>query len=132
MIIIYKMDVLNLAKFTVKHLCRSLLIIKLQASGQHLYQEDASALVFSCKFWEISTNSLFTEPLDDYLIWKSLFSSACNFAKKGTPAQFFYYEFCQFFGRLLLSICLSVCQEHFKLNARRMRATILWSLTSSA
>ena len=55
---------------------------------------------------------------------ESLFQSACNFVKKETAEQFFSYEFCEFSERLLLSIAI-ICQEHFKLNVRRIKATVV-------
>ena len=42
------------------------------------------------------------------------FKSTCNFPKKGTSAQLFSYEFCEFSGRLLLNIVI-ICKEHFKM-----------------
>ena len=42
----------NFAKFTVKHLCQSLFLIKLQTGG-----------LFSCEFFEIFKNTVFTEHL---------------------------------------------------------------------
>ena len=55
---------------------------------------------------------------------ESLFQSACNFVKKETAEQFFSYEFCEFSERLLLSIAI-ICQEYFKLNVRRIKATVV-------
>ena len=46
----------NFAKFTEKHLCQSLLLIKLQ-----LYQKKTLAQGFSCEFCEISKNIFFKE-----------------------------------------------------------------------
>ena len=62
-------------------------------------------------------------------VLESLLYLACNFLKK-TLAQLFFYKFCEFSEWLLLSIAI-ICQEYFKLNVRRIRATIFWSLTSS-
>ena len=45
----------NFAKFTGKHLCQSLFLIKLQALSL--------AEVLPCEFWEISKNTFFTEDL---------------------------------------------------------------------
>ena len=57
-------DVLRtLAKFTGKHLCQSLFLIKIQASGLQLYQKENLAQVFSCEFCQISKNTFFTEHL---------------------------------------------------------------------
>ena len=56
-------------------------------------------------------------------------SAAWNFVEKGTPAQFFSHKFCEFSGRLLLSIA-TICQEHLKLNMRRM-TNLLISMTSA-
>ena len=72
----------NFGKFTGKHLCLSLLLIKLQASGLQLYKEETLAQVFFCEFCEIST-PFFTEHLPWLLlkinkIWKLLI----KFAKK--------------------------------------------------
>ena len=55
-------------------------------------------------------------------VLESLFYSACNFVKK-TLAQLFFCKFCEFSEWLLLSIAI-ICQEYFKLNMRRIRATI--------
>ena len=56
------------------------------------------------------------------IVLESLFLLACNFVKKETPAQLFSYKFCEFSGRLLLSIAIMWN------NVGRMRATIFWSL----
>ena len=45
----------NFTKFTGKHLCQSLFLIRLQ--------KETLAQVFSCNFCEISWNTFFTEPL---------------------------------------------------------------------
>ena len=42
----------NFAKFTGKHLCQNL-----------FYKKEALAQAFSCEFWEISKNAIFTEQL---------------------------------------------------------------------
>ena len=39
------------------------LLIKLQVSGLQFYLKDTSAQVFSCEFWKISKNTIFTEHL---------------------------------------------------------------------
>ena len=59
-------------------------------------------------------------------VLESLFYLACNFVEK-TLAQLFFYKFCEFSEWLLLSIAI-ICQEYFKLNVRRIRATIFWHL----
>ena len=43
-----------------------------------------------------------------------LFQSNCNFAKRETSAQLFSCEFCEFSGRLLLSIAI-IRKEHFNM-----------------
>ena len=65
----------NFAKLTEKHLCQSLFLIKLQASGQglfliklqasglQLYLKEALAQVLFCKFCEISKNTFSKEHL---------------------------------------------------------------------
>ena len=50
----------NVAKFTGKHLCQSLLLTKLQAGVLH---NETLAQVFPCEFCEISKNTFFTEHL---------------------------------------------------------------------
>ena len=50
----------NFAKFTRKHLCRSLFLIKLQTACNFIKKETL-AKVFSCEFCEISKNTFFTE-----------------------------------------------------------------------
>ena len=47
----------NFTKFTGKHLCQRLFLIKLQALGLQLYQNEFLAQVFSCEFREISKNT---------------------------------------------------------------------------
>ena len=88
----------NFAKFTGKHLCQSLFLIKLQASGLqqacNFIKKKTLAQVFSCEFCEISKNTFFTEHL-----WTtaSVFSrrsqpAACNTIKKETIIQVFSCE----------------------------------------
>ena len=50
----------NLTKFTAKHLCQSLCFNKV--AGLRLWGETL-AQMFSCEFWEISQNNVFTEHL---------------------------------------------------------------------
>ena len=45
----------NFAKFTEKHLCQSLFLIKLQACN--FIKKEALVQVFSCEFCEISKNT---------------------------------------------------------------------------
>ena len=47
----------NFTKFTGKHLCQSLFLIKLQASGLELYLKRESGTGVSCEFCEISKNT---------------------------------------------------------------------------
>ena len=47
----------NFTKFTRKHLCQSLFLIRLQASGLQLYQKETLVQVFSCKYCEIFKNT---------------------------------------------------------------------------
>ena len=56
----------NFGKFTGKHLCQSLFLIKLQTLGL----KETLAQVFSCEFCEISKNNLFhkTPPGDCFCI----------------------------------------------------------------
>ena len=49
----------NFTKFIRKHLCQSLFLIKLQAQACNLIKKETPALVFSCKFCEISKNNFF-------------------------------------------------------------------------
>ena len=51
----------NFAKFIWKHLCQSLFFNKVEAFN--FIEKDTLAQVFSCKFWEISKNTFFTEHL---------------------------------------------------------------------
>ena len=53
----------NFVKFTGKHLCRGLFLIKLQAWGLQLYKKETPAQVFSCKFCKISKNTFFVQDL---------------------------------------------------------------------
>ena len=53
----------NFAKFTAKHLCWSLFLIKLKASGLQLCSKEAPAQVLSCELCEIFQHTLFTEQL---------------------------------------------------------------------
>ena len=46
-----------ITKFTGKHLCQSLFLIKLQASACNFSKKEALAQVFSCEFYEISKNT---------------------------------------------------------------------------
>ena len=58
-----KGDLRNLTKFTGKHLCQSLFLIKLQAWGLQLYYKwDLNTGVF-CEFCEVSKNIFFKEHL---------------------------------------------------------------------
>ena len=50
----------NFEKFTGKHLCQSLFLIKLACN---FVMKEALAQVFSCEFCEISKNTFFTEHL---------------------------------------------------------------------
>ena len=61
--VFYKKGVLrNFSKFTGKHLCQRLFLIKLQAAWNFIKKESLTQ-VFSCEFWEISTNTFFRTPL---------------------------------------------------------------------
>ena len=63
----------NFVKFTGKHLCRGLFLIKLQAWGLQLYKKETPAQVFSCKFCKISKKYFFyTTPLDDCFWFNSI------------------------------------------------------------
>ena len=54
----------NVAKFTRKHLCQSLLLIKLQAWSLQLYiKKEILVQVFSCEFCQISKNTFCTDYL---------------------------------------------------------------------
>ena len=55
--------------------------------------------------------------------------ATCNYVLKGAPAQLFSYIYCELSGQMLLIIAI-ICQEHFKLNVRRM--TYLLILMTSA
>ena len=62
--VVYKKSGLkNFAKFTGKHLCQRLFLIKLQGSDLQLYLKKALAQVFSCEFCEIFKNIFYTEHL---------------------------------------------------------------------
>ena len=49
----------NFAKFTGKHLCQGLFLIKLQAEAYNFIKKETLAQVFSCEFCEISKNTFF-------------------------------------------------------------------------
>ena len=51
------------AKFTGKHPCQSLFLIKLQVEACNFIKKETLAQVFSCEFCEISKNTFFTEHL---------------------------------------------------------------------
>ena len=51
----------NFAKFTGKHLCKSLFLLQPQACN--FIKKETLAQVFSCEFCEISKNTFFTEHL---------------------------------------------------------------------
>ena len=53
----------NFTKFTGKHLCQSLFLIKLQAWDLQLIEKETLAQVFSCKFWKTCKSTFFTEHL---------------------------------------------------------------------
>ena len=54
----------NFTKFTGKHLCQSLFFNKV--AGLRPIKKETLAQVFSCEFYEISKNNVFTEHL-----WKT-------------------------------------------------------------
>ena len=65
----------NIAKFTVKHLCWSLFLIKLQAWwSATLSRKKTLAYVFSCKFSEIFKKTYFAEhsQRDAWLKWTKI------------------------------------------------------------
>ena len=49
----------NFAKFTGKHLCQSLFLIKLQAKTCNFIKKETPTQVFSCEFFEISKKACF-------------------------------------------------------------------------
>ena len=51
----------NFTKFTGKHLCRSLFLIKLQDSACNFIKKETLTQVFSCEFCEISKNTFFLQ-----------------------------------------------------------------------
>ena len=51
----------NFTKFTGKHLCQNLFLIKLQASAYDFIKKDILAQVFSCKCCEFFKNTFFIE-----------------------------------------------------------------------
>ena len=54
----------NFAKFTGKHLCQSLFFNKVAGlRPATLLKKETLAQVFSCEFYEISKNTIFTEHL---------------------------------------------------------------------
>ena len=53
----------NFAKFTGKHLFGGSFLIKLQPGACDFIKKDSVAQVFSCKFCDISKNTLFLEHL---------------------------------------------------------------------
>ena len=53
----------NFAKFIGKHLCQSLFFNKVAGGACNFIKKENLARVFSCKFCEISKNTLFTEYL---------------------------------------------------------------------
>ena len=57
-----KKDVLrNFAKFTGKHLCRSLFFNKVAGQACNFIKKEALAQAFSCEFWETFKSTFFTE-----------------------------------------------------------------------
>ena len=97
--------------------------------------------IISCP--EVFFNNDVLENLADFVgkhICRNLFSNRpATFWKKKTTAQYFSHEFCEIFKSALFtehfrttaSEYRNICQEHLDLNARRMGATIFWSLTST-
>ena len=60
----YKKGVLNsFAKYTEKHLCQSLFLIKLLPEANNFINIQNLAQVFSCELCEIFKNTFFTEHL---------------------------------------------------------------------
>ena len=49
----------NFPKFTWKHLCQSLSLVKLKVSACNFIKRESLAQVFSCEFCKISKNSFF-------------------------------------------------------------------------
>ena len=58
----------NFTKFTWKHLCQSLFLIKFQPSTCNFIKKEIVALIFSCEFCEIFKNTFFTEHLWELLL----------------------------------------------------------------
>ena len=59
-----KKDILkNFPKFTGKHLCQSLFLIKLQTEACDFIKKETLAQVFSCKFFETFKSAFFTDHL---------------------------------------------------------------------
>ena len=56
--VLYKKGVLRtFAKFTGKHLCQCLFLMKLQAKACNFIKKETLAQVFSCEFWESFKNT---------------------------------------------------------------------------
>ena len=49
----------NFAKFTRKHECQSIFLIKARSRGLQLFKKETLAQMFSCKFCEIFKSTLF-------------------------------------------------------------------------
>ena len=64
----------NSTKFTGKHLCQSLFLIKLQVSACNFIKKETLAQVFFCEFCEISKNTFFIEHLRNTASPLSLYS----------------------------------------------------------
>ena len=59
-----KKDILkNFPKFTGKHLCQSLFLIKLQTEACDFIKKETLAQVFSCKLFETFKSAFFTDHL---------------------------------------------------------------------
>ena len=58
-----KVALINFTKFRGKHLRQSLFFNKHRPEGCNSIKKETLAQVFSCEFYEISKNTLFTEHL---------------------------------------------------------------------
>ena len=59
----------NFTQFTVKHLCQSLFLKKVQAKAGNFIKNETLAQMFFCEFCEIFKNTFFTEHLRQLVLY---------------------------------------------------------------
>ena len=102
----------NFAKFTGKHLCQSLFLIKLYACN--FIKKESLAQIFSYEFCEMSKNTIFTEHLQttvfvlhSQMLWvKAISRLSCS--KKKRNLQENRLQVCNFVKKILPQKHLSV------------------------